>query len=811
MTRFAWAMARRRFGSLVAVGLAVLFGALAVGATVGLAETGVRGHAPTGRLGGADLLVAAPQAVEQEEDVDTPLPDRATVPADVVGRLAALPGVAHAVGDLTFPAVPASTPGAREGHGWSSAALPDAPRLTGRPPARSGEVAVDAGSADRLGLRPGGTVDLVVGGARATYQITAVLDGTPPGFYFTDPEAAVLAGRDHRVDLVALWTRPGTDAARQVRDALAGTGLRVVGGDERGDVETLAAGTGRGTLIALSASIAGVVLLIVGFIVTGALGVHVAGQSRDLALIRAVGATPRQVRRLAATQATLAALAVLPFGIAGGYLLAGRALAWFVDLGIVPPDVPLVRSPVPALVTSVVFLGVVGVAARAAALRVSSLPATEAVAKTGTEPRPRSEARAITGLVLIALATGMAAVPLVTRSMAAVAGTGTAGIVAAIGLALAGPSLVRRAGGLLARLLSRRVSVPGWLATHNLRVYAARGAGALTSLAMAVIFAVTYTFAQTTPQRGAELDVAASFTGTVTVTAPDLGGVPGQALDRLRALPGARAAVRDTSTVLWPGTENGKARAESHPAAVLGADAQGIVDLDITAGSLAALTGDSVAVGASFALFEGLRPGDRHEVILADGTRKVVTVAAVYARELGYGDIVLSPDLPYSPRRYYSSVLVGGADAAAVRAALAGLPGIVVADGPPVRAAGLTPAMSLNLVVIGGLLCYVLLGVVNSLVAATARRRDEFGALRFAGATPRQVRAMVRREALGYGLGACVAGLLLSALPLVFLGVGLLGTPVAAGPWWLVPVVCGVVLVTAYVPVTVAARRAMRV
>ncbi|WP_018351427.1 FtsX-like permease family protein [Longispora albida] len=813
MGAICWATARRRAGSLVAVALAVLIGAFAVTATVSLGETGLRGQAPTGRLGGADVLIAAPQEVAQKEDIDVPLPARAPVPSTVVTQLAALPGVSRVVGDLTFPAVPirdgAPVPAA-EGHGWSSAALPATPAMTGRPPAATGELALDAASATRLGVHVGATLDVVTGGTRSTYRISSVLNGPPPGLYFSDAEAARLANRAGAVDLIAVWAAPGTSGetlAGRIRTALSGTDLRVATGDARGDLESVAAGTGRGTLIALSGSLAGVILMIAGFVLLSALGVHVAGQSRDLALIRAVGATPRQVRRLAAAQATLAAAVVLPFGIAGGYLLAGRAWDWFVGLGVIPAELPLVLSPFPALVTAALFLLVVQLAARGAAMRVSRLPATEAVAATATEPQSPSKVRAWTGLGLIVLATGMAAVPLVSRSLVAVAGTATAGIVAVIGLTVAGPVLLRATASWLARRAEHR-SAPGWLALHNLAAYASRGSGALTGLAMAVTLAITYTFVQTTPQHGHDTELAASTRGALTVTAPGLGGVPAQALAQLRGVTGAKVAVRDQTTVLWPFKEQGKDRVDSYPVTVLGSDADGLVDLDVREGAMTGLTGDSIAVGASFARFQGLDVGGKHALIRADGSRVTATVAAIYGRELGYGDMVVSPGLSLA-RDQFAAVLVSGVDAAKARAALSGLPGIVVTEGTP-KSGKVNPHVALNLVVVGALLAYVLLGVANSMVAATARRREEFAALRFAGATPPQLRAVARQEAMWSGLGACAAGLGLSALPLLFLGTGLLGTPIAPGPWWLVPAVCAVVLTVSYVSVTAAARRALR-
>jgi len=809
-------MSRRRIGGLVAVAVAVFIGAIAVTATAGVAQTGLWADAPVGRFASADVLIGAAQMIEQEEDIDVVLPERAPVAADLVGTLAAVPGVGHALGDLSFPATPLldGTPvPSGGGHGWSSASLPDAPNLTGEAPDAAGELVLDATTAAALGAGPGDSVETVTAGQRASYQVTGVADGVPPGLYFADDVAAALAGRGGQVDFVALWAEPGADVdevADGVREALAGTGLTVATGDDRGDVESLAVGAGRGLLVALSASLAGVILMIVGFIVAGALAVSVAGQRRDLALIRAVGATPRQVRRIAAIQGTLATAVVLPPGIVAGYLLAEKAREWFVQLGIIPDTLELVTGPLPAVVTTVLFLGVVGIGARGAALRVSRLPATEAVAQTETEPRSPGKVRTTIGLALIGLAMVMAAVPLFSRSLVAVAGTGTAGIVAVIGLTLAGPSIVRAAATFLAARLANRKASPGWLAAQNLAAFAARGSGALTGLAMAVTLAITYTFAQTAPQAGVEQDLTESDLGSVSVTAPGLGGVPEYALDDLRAVPGADVAVRDTTTVLLPYLEEGKKRADAYECMVLGADAEGLVDLGLVDGSMSALTGDAIAVGSTFAFLQGLEPGDTTELILADGTRATVTVAAVYDRELGYGDLILSPDVAYPSTSLYDEVLVGGVDEQTVREALAGVPGALVDGGPREVAAEVTPQMWLNFVVVGGLLGYVLLGVINGQVAATSRRGGEFDSLRFAGATPGQMRAMIRREGVWHGLGACIAGLALSAPPLLFLGIGLLGTPIPSGPWWLVPGVCALVVLAGYVATVVPAGRVLR-
>src|SRR2546423_14633846 len=104
MFRLAAQMVRHRITALIAVACAVLGGAALITGTGVLAESGLRSHLPVGRLGGADVVVAADQEFHPSGDLPIALPERRTVPAELVGELAELPGVTDAVGDIGFPA-----------------------------------------------------------------------------------------------------------------------------------------------------------------------------------------------------------------------------------------------------------------------------------------------------------------------------------------------------------------------------------------------------------------------------------------------------------------------------------------------------------------------------------------------------------------------------------------------------------------------------------------------------------------------------------------------------------------------------------
>ncbi|MFF3484073.1 FtsX-like permease family protein [Streptomyces sp. NPDC002701] len=892
MLHLAVRMAGHRIAALLAVACAVLGGAALITGTGILAESGLRSELPAGRLAGADVVVSTDQSFHPAGDLPIALPERGTVPAGLVGRLAGLPGVTAAVGDVSFPAavidaggrvVPTQDPRAA-GHGWSSTRLLTDPDVAGAAPAGADEVALDRATAEAAGVRVGDEVEVVAAGrSAAAYRVTAVVGAPDAGILFADPTAVRLSGRAGgeragTVDLVGLRTEPGAEAAvaaaarEAIKDAGAdtgtgnagtgtgtgnkdtaatpgtdsstgtgtgadsgtgtgtgtgadtgtssGTGAKLIAstGSDRGDIASPGAGASRSLLILLAGSLSGIIMLIIGFVMASALAVSIGGQRRDLALMRAVGATPRQIRRLAATQATLvAAVAAVP-GVGLGYLLAGQFRRMLVDREVIPEALPLTYSPLPAL-AAVLLLGLaVQASARGAAWRTSRRPATEAVAESRSEPRTPSRLRARAGLLLIVAATTLSAVPLLNRTVLGAAATSMAGIIGAIGLALAGPALVRGIGDAAARRLRPGVSAPTWLAVANIRGYALRISGVVSALAMAVVFVLTYTLAQTTVMSATAQDTRTGTLAQQRLSAPGLGGVPAGTLAAVTETAGVRAAapVGDT-TVVWIHDMLGEPQAEAGPAMILTPAASKVLDLGVRDGDTARLTGDTVAVSSEVARSAGV--GERVTLVLGDGSRVRPEIVAVYDRGLGFGQVVLSRDLAagHTTAGLDQSVLVrtDGTDAArrALTALAASRPGLVLepTDTGGGESLGDAPAtVWINLATIVVLLGYLLLSIANKLVATTAQRRNEIAALRLNGTTPRQVLSMMRREAAVIGAAALGTGVLLSAIPLALLGIGFLDRPWPAGPVWLLPVVALTVICTAFVTVELPTRQALR-
>ncbi|MFI7643479.1 ABC transporter permease [Nonomuraea sp. NPDC049400] len=802
-------------GGLAAVFFAVLGGmALATAAGV-VAESGLRSSVATQRLGRADVVVSARQSLPRKEDLPVALPERAVLPTSLIARLARFPGVAAATGDVSFPAavIPGSDVPAVEGdpatagHGWSSLAFTGSLRA-GRAPRDPGEVALRQ-------ARLGQEVRLMVGGRPGHYRVTALVDA--PGLYVADATATELAGRTSgprasTVDLVILRLAPGanTEAVAAGLRELLGERYEVATGRFIGDAESPGMAAARELLIVLSGSIGGISLLVVGFVVGGSLSLSVNRQRRDLALLRAAGATPRQVRRTIAIQAAVAATAALAPGLLLGYHLAGRFGDLLVSTGALPAALFLVYSPLPALAAVLLLAAVVRISAWAASLRVSRASVPGGLAESRSEPREPSKARTAVGLLLMPASFVLSVIPLLVRTEAAVIGPANAALLAVIGLALAGPHLVRTVTGALADRLPSRISAAAWLAVNNARGCALRTAGAVAAMAMVVTLGLSFALTQTTIMTAKADEAALGLRGLLAVTADRLGGIPDGLLPDVRGVPGVLgAAPVATTTVLTRefafGDDPGL---QDRTALVLGPDAHGVVDLDVSHGSLRELVGASIAVDEHVGAV-----GESREFVMGDGATVKARVVATYRRALGFGPLVVSRDLAagHTTGGLASAILIRPAVSGAPDFGdlLARWPGVKATESPPIAQAGAFPAeVVANLAVLVVLLGYVLVAVANRLVATTTARREEFRALLRLGATPGQLRRMLRWEAVLTAGAAAGAGVALAAVPLTTLSVSFLGRPWPAGPLWLVPASALLVAVVVWLATALPARRA---
>lgn len=807
---------RFRPASFAGTCVALLFAAAVVTACGTLLQTGITARVPPTRYAQVPVVVAADQFAritvghgEDAEEVATPLPDRARVDAGLADRIAREPGVSAAIADLAVPVQGPSLPGLT-GRDWSTTAIsaPGTDPLTaGRAPG-AGEVVLDAATARAAGLGIGDSVTLTAPAQTETYRISGLVADSAGSStaWFTDATAGRLAGHPGKADAIAVVPRPGVGTDRlaaQVEDAVGDNErVRVHTGDGRGEVETPELAEARELLIAIGASFGGVATATAVFVVMGTVGLAIAQRSREMALLRAVGATPRQIRRTVATEALLVAPVAGALGIVPGVALARWWFDQLVERGAIPRGVELSTGFIPMVAAVGAGLLAALAAGYLAARRPSKASPSRALGDAAVERRRPGVVRTLLGVT--ALGGGVAFAALAGSLSGEDAAMTALGVVFTFMLAVAllGPLVARLAATVLGLPLRATGAAPAALAAANTRAEARRLASAITPIVLVVAFSGTMIFMQTTVRHTSEQDVDEGMVADHIVGSRGA-GLPTSVAQEASALPGVDAAVGVLQTgVLY------RAHGEHTEASALGvsdpSQLEKVLALDVEDGSLAGLAtpGDEpdagvVAVDALVADTAGVSVGDRIDLRLGDGARARPRVVATYSRGLGLGGMVLprSAVAPHVSAAYDHQVLVADApdaDPAAVARQLRRLgemdaPGLVVRDRAG-YAAQVDEDLEVNAwannvmtAVLGG---FASVAAVNTLVMVVFDRRREVSLLRMAGTTRRQVMRMLRWEALvvtgaGLAIGGAIAWLTLTPLTK---GVTGHGPHVPAGP-----------------------------
>jgi putative ABC transport system permease protein len=239
----------------------------------------------------------------------------------------------------------------------------------------------------------------------------------------------------------------------------------------------------------------------------------------------------------------------------------------------------------------------------------------------------------------------------------------------------------------------------------------------------------------------------------------------------------------------------------------------------LTAGSLARLRGDTIALGHRRAEAAHAHVGDRVPIMLGDGTRAHATVAAIYTRSLGFGDALLAPELAagHQTSPLLGTILVQAGDVTAVaprlRALAARYPGLRVSDRASLATAtdsDLEANRWLGPLFVAIIFAFSSIAVVNTLTMIGLQRRRELGLLRLVGGTPAQVRSMARWEAgliITIGLGV---GLAIAAAALLPLSDALTGSLRPHVPLDQLGAILGVSALLALVALVLPTRRGLR-
>ncbi|MEU5127384.1 ABC transporter permease [Streptomyces mobaraensis] len=825
MLSLALSTLRYRKGGFVATFVAMFFGAALIMACGGLMESGVRDAVPAQRLAAAPVVVAGDQSYASSR-----LAERVRLDAGTVREVAGVPGVREAVPDISFPVAVVrdgrpvtdlSDDVTRAdhrplGHGWASARLAPYRLAKGAAPAAPGDVVLDAGLAAEAGASLGDRVLVTVQGEPREFRLTGVVrqdggrDAFQPAVFFTDAQARALSGHPRAVDAIGVLPAAGTDAValgERIEKQLGGKAVALTG-DQRGLAEFPKAAASQRNLLMLASIFGGWAVLVAMFGASSTLGLTIRQRHREMALMKAIGTTPAQLRRMILGETLAVSLVASVLGCLPGALFGRLLFDKLVSAGIVSGAVEFRLGVLPgAVAVAASLLAGVG-AAYLTARKIARTRATEALAESAMEGRWLTRARIVWSIVFLVGGVAMAA-----TTMTMPVDDTTAGVAApacifwAIGLALLAPGFAKGVVAVLKVPLRAVSGLSGMLAVLNSRTHAQRMAATITPIVLLTGIATGTLYMQQIE----DASNRAAHTGVLRaddVLTSRTGGLAPGTLEKVRGVPGVAAAseyVTSTGFVQEP-----KDSEQTDDGWTLqGVTGDGNLSVNAAAGSLAALRGDSVALPVEHAKSLGRGVGDTITLRLGDGTPVKVKVVATYRPEGLTTSLLLPAGLlaAHTTDGTPAQIVVrraAGADPGAVTAALGAAvkdqPGVEVAGSEALtagRTAGQQQLATINYLVVGMIVGYTVISVVNTLVSATGRRRREFGLQRLTGFTRRQVMTMMAAESVLTAVTGIVLGSVAAAITLFPYSVAKLDRVVPSVPVWIYwAVVAGAAVVT---------------
>jgi len=781
-------------GLAIALGVAFMAGTLVLTDTLGrtMDDMFVGAYAKTDAVVRAEGTFEV-NGYEQRPRIDEPM----------IGKLAQLPGVADVQGDVWgYTQVvdrdgdPVGLPGngpPTVGTNWADGALNTFTLEEGRGPKSDDEVVLDKGSADRAGYAVGDRATVLVPGRALEVTVTGIATfqgaDSPGGAsftMFTFEAAQRYVGEAGKVDSVSLSAMPDVSEAELVAQAeeILPAGLEALTGEEftEENQDAMAAALAFFNQFLLVFAI--VALLVGGFIIFNTFSITVAQRTRQHALLRAVGASQRQVLLSILVEAVAIGLVASAVGLVGGIGVAAALKALLAAFNVDLPAAGIVVNASTVLWAGGAGMLVTLVAALAPARRAGRVPPVTAMREAAApEAGGTSTVRMVAGLAVLGLGIGGLLYGLWGEPSNGLMWVGLGAVVVFFGAAMVARTVARPLARLIGWPLPRLRGMTGQLARENAMRNPQRTASTASALMIGVALVAFITIFAASTKTSFSKVVDRAFTGDIVVAAPGQmggGGLDPELAEELAALPEVDVAA---------GIRAGVAEIDGSIVELLavGPDAHQLFDIDPQAGSPEDLDATSIAVLDEVAEERGLEIGDPVDLTFTHTGRQTLTVALIYGERQPAGEWVLGTpayEANFPPASQVDlQVFVRAADGVAVEDALAAVeavtepyPGVQVLDQSGYKEEQLAfvdQMLGLVYALLALAVLIALLGIGNTLALSIIERTHEIGLLRAVGMTQRQLRSAIRWEsviiavlgaALGLVIGLFFGWALVSAL-----------------------------------------------
>ncbi|MFE0671794.1 ABC transporter permease [Streptomyces sp. NPDC058867] len=758
--------------------LAVMLGVAFVSGTLVFTNT-LSGALQNSSAKGFDQVDVAVTAEHQESEGNR-IGRTPELTEALLDKSAAVPGAASAIGVVNGFTAVADRDGRLVGGGFQSQGgnywgTEDAryPLTEGHAPKGADEIVLDSSTAERAGYEVGDRVRLSVDGP--------VLEPTLVGVFTTDDGNVAAGGSLALFDTATaqkLFGKPGTYDEIDVRaaagtsqerlkaaldEALPGdlvettTGARLAE-DQAEAISSSMSGLKQGLLV-----FAGISLFVGTFIIANTFTMLVAQRTKELALLRAVGASRRQVTRSVLIEAFVVGAVAAVAGLVAGIGIGAGLRSLMGTLGATVPDGPLVVSPGTVATALVVGVVITMLAAWLPGRRAARIPPVAAMSSVHAQATARSLVLRNT-LGALFSAAGVAVV-LAATSMEGSDGQAPMGLGAVlliIGVFILTPLLSRPLIAAAAPVL-RVFGVSGKLARQNSVRNPRRTAATASALMIGLTLITGMTVMAGSLQQGIDRMASAALRADYVVSMANGNALSPDVDERLRGL--------DEVTATSP-LRNAASRIDGETEFLTGVDGSSIgklTELPVTDGAFE-VGGARVVVDEETAESHGWHAGSRFTAHYEDGEAQRLTVAGVYEgnemiRGIMLDNRTLTPHLDDPTDMQVMVKTAGGASEQArdtLEKALGANPAIKVQDKKDLSEE-IAQMFTLILNMVYGLLAMAVivavLGVVNTLAMSVFERSQEIGMLRAIGLDRKGIKRMVRLESLVISLFGGVLGI----------------------------------------------------
>lgn len=723
--------------------------------------------------------------VRSEVDEELSFVQGQPLPQTLIAEVASVPGVTAVTGTV-FGFVQASADGEQIGNGSAPTFIVSWPELvdlfsvqSGERPDEPGEAALDPATTERQGIALGDEIEAIGVSTRETFEIvgTAAIEGFESfggavSIYVPLATAQALLELPDQVLTIEVESTGAVEAMIARIERILPEGIEAVSAQSAAEEQLNSFKDALGFLNTFLLVFAGVTVFVAAFLIQNTFRIIVAQRTQELATLRLLGASRRQVLRQVMIEAMIVGGVASLFGIGFGVLLA-RLIRQLLSFGGSLPATPLELQPRTVLVAVATGLGITLLSALLPARAASRIPPIAALRRVQAPESGRSQRRrailgvGLTSLGVIGLAAGLIGTDLPIPDVAVVgAGAGLLFIGVAIVLSAVAKPLTAFLGAPI-----RRLGVPGRLAVDNAgripRRTAATSSALMVGLALVGLTLVLADSLRSTADRligdrfEADLVVSPAGFGASRLS-PQL-AVDLASLGEVRIL----APIRD-----------GQVQLEGQNRTIVGGPTEYLAELvnfNVIEGEITDISGNRI--GLREGVLDGRRIGDDVTIEFARTGVQSFELAAIYEASGLAGSILIDDEVFAAnfTEQLDSQVFVGLDDGidpssgkAAVESVAASYTGAQVLDQSELALQASDQIDGLVRLVFGLLgvaVVIAVIGITNTLSLSVLERTREIGLLRAVGMSRSQLRRAISLESI---LIATLGGLLGMGLGLTF-------------------------------------------